>query len=667
MPSALELLALTAFVLARPVLGSFGRSPETFVARGADWTDVILFGLVVVIGPVVALMVGELVVGLVAGERARWFAHLGLTAGLLAVVVWQIVEMVTDWDSSIGAPVSLAVGAAVAVVLARVTSLATFVRYASLGALVFLVQFLALAPTSSIVFGGRHAAAEVGAVGLGDEAPSVVLVVFDGLPTELLLDGDGHIDPGLYPNLAALAGDATWYRNHTTVAQFTLEAVPAILSGTQPSSDALPAVASNYPNNIFTLLGGSHEVHGAETITGLCPVSVCPEPAGSPLGGLLRDAADMWEVQMADTAVDPELVPYVFDDRYERADEWIATQDFHRGDRPGLRVLHLLLPHPGWHYLPDGSRYEAASGRPAGMFGDTWSGWGVDVARQRHVLQTQTADRLLGELLDRMRADDAYDDSLIAVTADHGYAFTEEAPWRALDEDNYDEIMWTPLIVKVPGQRGGAIDDSNVNSLDILPTIAAELDIDELPWGADGQPAGSADRDPADKWVVDWEWGRLHADGDEEIVRVDGVTGFDRVLEADPVEGTGPLAVWRRTEYGGLVGDDVESLDLGAPADQLVSVRGLDRWADVDPARPPLELVAMSPLPADSKVAITVDGAVAAVVPTSRGAYGMGVVHALLWPGAVGEGRNTIEAYLVDGSADAPVLHELDVEDQPAR
>jgi hypothetical protein len=663
-PAALELLALTAFVFARPVLASFGRSPETFVARGADWTDTIAFGLVVLLAPPLLLMVVELAVGLVAGERVRRLCHLALVAGLLGLVTWQIIETVADWDSELGVPVSLAAGVLLTLVWVRVASVATFFRYASIGGVVFLAQFLALSPTSSIVLGGRHVPADLGAVGLGDDAPSVLLVVLDGLPTELLLDGTGHIDADLYPHLASLAGDATWYRNHTTVAQVTLEAVPAILSGDRPEPGDVPAMASRYPRNLFTLLGASHDVHGAEAVTGLCPVQECPSPAGSPLGALAQDAAHIWRQQMTDTAVDPELVPAAFEGRYDRARDWIAAQHFERDDGPDLHVLHLLLPHPGWEYLPDGSPYQPASARPSGLVVDTMSDWSADVARQRHVLQAQLADRLLGDLLDRVRADGAYDDTLIAVTADHGYAFSADHPWRALDEGNFDQIMWTPLIVKAPGQREAEIDDSNVNTLDILPTIAAELGIDELPWEAEGRPAGTAERDPGDKWVVDWDWARLHPEGDGDVVRVDGVEGFERVLEADPVEGTGPLAVWRRTDQGALVGKDVGDLSLGEPAGDALAVRDLDFWDDVDTDRPPLEVVGYAPLDEGTLVAVTVDGVVAAVVPVTPTSYGVSILHALLWPGALGEGRNEIGAYVVEGPPAAPVLHPLDIEEK---
>jgi len=666
LPSALELLALTAFVIARPVFASFGKSPETFVARGADWTDVIAFAVILVLGPPLVLIVVEVVVGLVLGERVRRWFHLACLAVLLGAAVYQLIEETVGWETTVSTRVSVVAGPVLAALCARMTWSATFLRYASVGAIVFLAQFLAMSPTSAIVFGGRHAASDVGATGLGDDAPPVVLVVFDGLPTEALLDGHGQIDAELYPNLASLAGDATWYRNHTTVAQATLWAVPAILSGTMPPAEQPAPVATNYPENIFTLLGDSHEVHSGELITGLCPVRVCPEPPGSPVGALLGDARDLWTSQMSNTVGNPRLIPYVFDDRDERTEDWIAAQDLSPGDRPGLYVLHVMSPHPTWEYLPDGSPYTTATNHPGGLFLENWSAWGTDVAMQRHVLQTQDADRMLGELLDRMRDEGIYDDALVAVTADHGYAFAEKASWRWLDRDNYDQVMWTPLLVKAPGQREGAIDDTNVNSLDILPTIAAELGIDELPWDVDGTPAGTEERDPDDKWVLDVWQAELGAQGDSDIVRVDGTAGFDRVLAADWVEGTGPEAVWRRTEYGDLVGRSVDELTVGAATGEVMTVNDLDTWDDIDMDLPSLELVARGLVPPDSAVAITADGVVAAVVPPGPSAYGIDIVHALLWPGALHDGANEIAVYAVDGPATAPVLRPYTVEARAA-
>src|SRR5690606_40800569 len=73
----------------------------------------------------------------------------------------------------------------------------------------------------------------------------------------------------------------------------------------------------------------------------------------------------------------------------------------------------------------------------------------------------------------------------------HGVAFQ---PFRSAHElvgGNEHEILWTPLLVKAPGQTEGAVDDGNVLSLDVVPTIASILGID-LPWEVDGIQIGRA-------------------------------------------------------------------------------------------------------------------------------------------------------------------------------
>lgn len=668
---ALEILALTSFVWARPIFSSFGRSPETFVARGADWTDVLEFALLVLLLPPALVVAGELVLQAVWPplRRGARFVVVGVLGGL---VTWQVFGYFVDSPGALGIVVASLGGVLIAVAEARLPSARTFLRYASIGALVFLVEFVALSPVSSIVFGERHggvdraAAAEVAAQ-LGPDAPPVVLVVFDGLPTEMLLDGTGHIDADLYPNIAALAGDATWYRNHTTVAQYTLTAVPAILSGQRPDYGDTPPVAGNYRNNLFTLLGKSYDLHVGEHVTGICPVEMCPEEPGSPLPGLARDAQHIWRSQMSDVQLDPELVPKAFDARYEKMSQWIDQQDFRRGDRPGLYVYHLLLPHPGWNYLPDGSGYAAAGSPPPGMVFDTWGEWGETVARQRHVLQAQAADRLLGQLIGKLKQDGIYDDALVAITADHGYAFAQDAPWRALDKDNVDEILWTPLIIKDPGQTRGVIDDRNVNATDIVPTIAQAIGIDHLPWKTSGEPASEAgDRPEGAKWVVDWRYARLKPEGDSHIVHVDGDAYFRKVLAADFVDGTGDLAAWRHTEYGGLVDTKVADHEVagGKPA-ATAQVEAPDRWQHVDTGYPPLELVGVAALDGEQRVAVAANGTIAAVVPTKPGGFGVSLVHALMWPGALRDGANDVRLYLVDGPVSAPVLHPMTMVAQP--
>ena len=78
----LELGGLAAFAFARPVLDTFGRSPETFVARGADALTVVLFGFVVAFLPYLLFGVlgllgrpfGPTTAGVCTSCSSRWSA-----------------------------------------------------------------------------------------------------------------------------------------------------------------------------------------------------------------------------------------------------------------------------------------------------------------------------------------------------------------------------------------------------------------------------------------------------------------------------------------------------------------------------------------------------------------------------------------------------------------
>jgi arylsulfatase A-like enzyme len=99
--------------------------------------------------------------------------------------------------------------------------------------------------------------------------------------------------------------------------------------------------------------------------------------------------------------------------------------------------------------------------------------WWQQEAHQRHLLQLQYVDRLLGELLDRLEALGLYQRSLIVVTADHGVGFWPDDNARIVGLSNHPEdILGIPLLIKRPNQSQSRLDDRNVEAVDILPTIA---------------------------------------------------------------------------------------------------------------------------------------------------------------------------------------------------
>lgn len=672
--AVLEIGGLTALAFTRPVLDSFGRAPETFIARGASARDVALFAVAVAVLPALAVcLVGALT--RLAGARVRRGFHLaalGLLAGLAA---WRFGTDTLPWGHRVLVAGAVVAAAGTVVLRHRVRPAATYLRYVGAASVVFLVQFLVLSPTAGLVTGSDEpvvhpGTAEVALADTGEHLPPIVVVVLDALPTTTLLDGSGRIDADLFPHFAELAGDATWYRNHSTTSAWTYQAVPALLSGRLPEVPSPLPDTRAHPGNLFTLLGETHDITAVEQISRLCPTELCPPEGGSAVPALLGDAVDWWRGGL-EPATDEgaQVLPGALEaGRGDEFVDWIEQQDFGPGDDPGLWFYHLLMPHDPWVALDDMAPYEVVQDEPFGLFiHNFWGEVGADVARQRHVLQTQAVDTALGVLLDRLRAAGTYDDTLVAVVGDHGEAYAANRPMRALAAEQFDQVAWTPFILKAPGQREGVVDDGNVWNIDLVPTIADVLGI-ELPWEVDGVPASRAGaaREPGDKRLTTSELHELPTAEDGKWVHIDGVEGYDRLLASDQVEGEGDLAVWRRTEHGGLVGRQVDTLDIDDDSIGTLVVDGLGRIESPGDGPPVIELIGYCRLQPGETVAVAVNGVVVATAPVEMVGPGAAdsdrVVHALLLARPFAA-SNTVEAFRVDGPPGAETLTALTVLD----
>jgi hypothetical protein len=186
-----------------------------------------------------------------------------------------------------------------------------------------------------------------------------------------------------------------------------------------------------------------------------------------------------------------------FAQRRERFLRFASSVGRGAGNRPSFHFLHSMLPHYDWEYLPSGRNYPRASFMP-GLEGElrfTKDRARVERIYQRHLLQVEFVDRLLGRLLRRLRATGRYDQTLIVVTADHGATFRPGLPLLGWSGRDPADILPVPLFIKAPGQRRGREVDAHIQTVDILPTVAGLLDLD-IPWKVDGRSAlaRSADR-----------------------------------------------------------------------------------------------------------------------------------------------------------------------------
>lgn len=101
-------------------------------------------------------------------------------------------------------------------------------------------------------------------------------------------------------------------------------------------------------------------------------------------------------------------------------------------------------------------------------------------------------DAEVGKVLETLKAQGRYDDSLIILLADHGEELMEHGR-LGHGETLYDEALRVPVLVKLPGQQQGAVVDGVFPLLDLLPSLLGALQIDTAGLGCLGDDVRFAD------------------------------------------------------------------------------------------------------------------------------------------------------------------------------
>jgi hypothetical protein len=524
---SLHVLVLCSFALAQPLFSLLSGYAEFFVARQTESVDLILLTLTLCLGLPVLLILLEGLARAV-GTGFYKYAHVGIVTVLTAAIILQLLKKIA------GVPgIALVSGAVLLAIMCSVTYIRfdlvrTYLTFLSPVILLFPGLFLLNSEVSRIVFPEQ---VELQLGNVESETP-VVMVVFDEFPLTSLMNEQHQIDPIRFPNFSRLASESHWFRNATTVSDSTLLSVPAIVSGLSPRlQDPRIPTTTDYPDTLFTLLGGSYRLEIFENATQLSPASsaAVKQAVTQRMSGLISDLTIVYGHMLLPIDLASGLPPVnqswnnfklstpEFAEIQDGSNDFQTLLDFQTDDnnragkfrefidsiqtneQPTLFFLHSMLPHTPWQYLPNGRQYSLTQSSIPGMttsFVDsegTFPSWGNDTSMvnegyQRHLLQVGFVDTLVGDLIGKLEEAGLYDRSLIVVTADHGTSFRTNDFSRRANETNHSDIMWIPLFLKTPYQEEGVVNDRNVETIDILPTVADALGI-EVPWETDGRSA----------------------------------------------------------------------------------------------------------------------------------------------------------------------------------
>lgn len=275
-PSLFVLAGLWAFAVTQPLLSILGEEPSFFLMRRTSEAALILFALALALVPPVLLWALGFAAERIDERVARWYQR-AVLAAIVAVAAAPILADLGVTEAALVGVLAVAAGVGFAMAYERFSLVALWARFTAVLPVISVAAFLVASPTSALL---QSSVREHDDVEHRAERPPVVFLLLDELPTQSLLDDDGAIDAGRFPNLAALAEDGTWYRNHTAAATTTAQAVPAILTGNGPLEGA--PMAATYPDNLFTLLAPTHQLQVSESLTAMCPRRLCQDDSPTP-------------------------------------------------------------------------------------------------------------------------------------------------------------------------------------------------------------------------------------------------------------------------------------------------------------------------------------------------------------------------------------------------
>ena len=522
---ALHLFVLSALALAQPFFYVLGENGTFLIAHNVGPTDLILLTFVLMAGlPLLFIFIifqfRNLNIYLYEG------VYISLFVILSGVTALPITKDIPFYPGSIKILLALLIGLMAYVTYRRYQPVKLFLSYLAPLVFFFPVNFIFYTDASKLFFPNiqenRHPISD-----MSEESKiPIFLIVLDEFPVTSLMNEYGLIDSIRYPNFDTLSKNSHWFRNATAVSEWTDLAVPAILTGKYPpKTRTLIPLEEDYPDNLFTLLEPHYEFKVFEELTKLCFSEKCGKPRLSELPertlSIYSDLMVLFGHAVLPSDYSKEIPSIhnrwrnfksrrsdgagnIHDDRLERVKDFIEA--IHPQNKSTLYFLHLTLPHSPTIYLPSGKAYDETEniiiGREQGKGLWTLDSWLVTQAYQRHLLQVGYTDKLIGRIIQKMKAANIFDEALLIVTADHGISFLPGQRARGYTQFNYPDILSVPLFIKLPHQTKGSLKNEPVKTIDILPAILATIKL-PAPWAMDGDnPFDTSPKNARDKRIA---------------------------------------------------------------------------------------------------------------------------------------------------------------------
>lgn len=300
--------------------------------------------------------------------------------------------------------------------------------------------------------------------GIAARRPNVIVYLIDTLRRDRL--GSYGYDRPTSPEIDAFAAKATFFANSHGQSSWTKPTVASLFTGLWPPKHGATGWKHRLPTGFETLAERLRQA-GWSTAGFVTNIN-----AGEAFG-IAQGFDTLWHENKVDAAtVNSEVFTWLDDvDRSRPFFLYVHTMDPHAGYRPREPFRSTFAP--------------TADRMPPFEPRGKWPIESAPILSDLYDAEVAQNDAAFGELLDRLRQLDLYEDSLVIFLSDHGEEFREHGGWRH-NRSLFSETLDVPLVIKFPGQREANRSDLPVSHVDVLPTV---LEVVGLPAfeAADGQ------------------------------------------------------------------------------------------------------------------------------------------------------------------------------------
>jgi arylsulfatase A-like enzyme len=315
---------------------------------------------------------------------------------------------------------------------------------------------------------------------LASGRPNIVLIIADTLRADAL--SCYGAPAGSTPALDRFAADAVRFENAFSQSTWTRPSIATILTSLYPSvhgavhkmdalSDRVTTVAEALRANGYWTAGVVSNINvapvfnfnqGFDEYTYLAPAFYF----------WATDSATQLAIYKGLRVLHERLFrEYIYYYHYYQdaqiVDETVTKWLAHAPPQPFFLLIHYMDPHDPYFEIPYNGRGVARVTTPNPPPAQR------DRLHQLYAEDASYLDGYLDTLFSRFKSLGLYDDSVIAVTADHGEEFQDHGGWWH-GTSLYQEQVHVPLIVKrAHEERGGTVESGIARSLDIAPTLMA--------------------------------------------------------------------------------------------------------------------------------------------------------------------------------------------------